>query len=68
MNPNKTYNLRVQPIGEITEEQRKNDVLATDGTYWMRGRIDVFENNEYECMNEDGAWIDEVTHFAELPK
>lgn len=68
MDANKTYVLRLKPIGEITEEDMKEDVLATNGTYWMRGRINVFENEKYECIDEDGTWIEGVTHYAVLPK
>ena len=68
MDANKTYVLRLKPIGEITEEEMKEDVLATNGTYWMRCRIDIFENKKYECIDEDGACIEGVTHYAVLPK
>lgn len=68
MDQNKTIMLRFKPIDEITEDEMKEDVVATNGTYWMRGRIDAFENNKYECMDEDGTWIEGVTHYAGLPK
>ena len=68
MNPTKTIMLRFKPIEQITEEEMEEDVVATNGTYWMRGRIDVFEGGKYECMDEDGTWIEGVTHYAVLPK
>ena len=68
MNQNKTMILRFKPIAEITDEEMKEDVVATNSTYWMRGRIDVFESGKYECMDENGTWIEGVTHYAILPK
>ena len=68
MEKNKSYILRFKPITDITEEEMKEDVVATNGTYWIRGRIDIFEGGKYECMDEDGTWIEGVTHYAVLPK
>lgn len=68
MEKNKSYIFRFKPITDITEEEMKEDVVATNGTYWIRGRIDIFEGGKYECMDEDGTWIEGVTHYAVLPK
>lgn len=68
MEKNKSYIFRFKPITDITEEEMKEDVVATNGTYWIRGRIDIFEGGKYECMEEDGTWIEGITHYAVLPK
>ncbi len=68
MDPNKNYILTVFPIRMITPDQCKRNTLCTNGTTWMNGQVFEVESGEFECTDNDGNFINEVTHFAVLPK
>ena len=67
MDANKTYTLRLKPIAEITEEEIEENVLATNGVYWISGIV-RWINGQYECYDNELGCILNVTHFAVLPK
>lgn len=67
MDPNKTYQLIIQPIVEITDDDMRRSVLATNGSYWFNGQVRR-NDGKYVCYNEELGWIVNVTHFAILPK
>lgn len=68
MEANKTYILQLKPIAEITEEERKIEVLATNGKHWIKGIVSIPDAKHYECKDKNGTWIGDVTHFAVLSK
>ena len=67
MDPNKTTVLRIQPISEITDEEIKENVLATNGVYWISGIV-RWIYGQYECYDDELGCILNVTHFAVLPE
>lgn len=67
MDQNKTSVLRIQPISEITDEEIGDNVLATNGVYWISGIV-RWINGQYECHDDELGCILNVTHFAVLPK
>ena len=67
MDPNKTYTLRLRPISEITDEEIKENVLATNGIYWISGIV-RWINGQYECYDDELGRLFDITHFAVLPK
>lgn len=67
MDPNKTTVLRIQPISEITDEEIEENVLATNGVYWISGIV-RWINGQYECYDDELGRIFNVTHFSVLPK
>lgn len=69
MEQNKTYVLRLKPIAEITEEEMKEEVLATDGKgNWLQGLITKYSDTEFSCYELEGSCLDEVVSYAVLPK
>lgn len=68
MKMDKTYDLRLQPIEEITKEQMRNEVLAHAAGYYLRGFISFSTENGYQCNYELTRMLPNVTHFAVLPK
>ena len=70
MNPNKTTILRFKPIAEITDEEMKEEVLATDGHgFWLQGLILSDDETNYDCIdNLFRRRINNVTMYAVLPK
>ena len=69
MNPKKTTILRFKPIAEITEDEMKEEVLATDGKgNWLQGNITRYSDAEFTCYELEGSCLDEVVSYAVLPK
>ena len=69
MNPTKTIMLRFKPIEQITEEEMKDEVLATDGKgNWLQGLITKYSDTEFSCYEIEGSCLDEVVSYAVLPK
>jgi len=67
MNPTKTIMLRFKPIAEITEDEKENEVLATNGECWLKGIIsDAYFG--LRCVDVCGDVIYQLTHYAVLPK
>lgn len=68
MDANKTYVLRLKPIGEITEDEMSNELLAYNGKEYMNGDIRLSQDcKRYVCYRK-GTLITEITHYAVLPK
>ena len=68
MNPNKTIVLRLKPIGEITEDEMKEEVLATDCRNFLRGKINNNKDYGFLCNDEFGRFLPNVTMYAVLHK
>lgn len=70
MKKNKSYIFRFKPIAEITEEEMKEEVLATDGYgIWLQGLIMYDNETNYYCIdNLFRRRINNVTMYAVLPK
>ena len=69
MNPNKTIMLRFKPIEQITDEEMREEVLATDGKgNWLQGLITKYSDTEFSCYEIEGSCLDEVVSYAVLPK
>ena len=70
MNPNKTTVLRFKPIDEITEEEMKDEVLATDSDgSWLQGIVLInARNNTFYCDDNAGLKLRNIKLYAVLPK
>ena len=68
MNPTKTIMLRFKPIAEITEDEMKEEVLATDCRHFLRGKINNDKDYGFLCNDEFGRFLPNVTMYAVLPK
>ena len=59
MDQNKTIMLRFKPIAEITEDEMKDEVLATDGKgNWLQGLITKYSDNKFSCYEIEGSCLD----------
>lgn len=68
MNPNKTTVLRFKPIEQITEDERKEEVLATDcNGNWSQGKVYV-EDYGYSLLDQFLEIVDNIKLYAVLPK
>ena len=63
MDANKTYTLRLKPISEITEEERKNELLASNCNDFLVGYL----TKDGYCVFEE-LYLYDITHYAVLPK
>ena len=68
MKKDKTYDLRLQPIEEITTEEIVNEVLAFNGKEFMQGKVSRHLGGKYYNCYKNGVTISRITHFAVLPK
>lgn len=68
MNPTKTIMLRLKPIAEITEDEMKEEVLATDGFDYTKGNVATDRDCNYYVESDGFGIIFNITHYAVLPK
>ena len=73
MNPNKTTILRFSPIAEITEDEMKEEVLATDCVHWMQGSLRFLKKpilgmTGFVCIDSGTNILGNIKLYAVLPK
>ena len=73
MNPTKTIMLRFKPIEQITEDEMKEEVLATDCVHWMQGSLrflkkPIFGITGFACIDSGTNILGNIKLYAVLPK